>query len=165
MAITKTGAMIFGQLGFYTPGAPIHVLEKTALFGSKSQSAPPPSMWQKIGGGVGRSMNTIVPGLMALGAAHDISSGKDSVGGSLGSLGGYFAGMSFGERAFDSIAKKMKPGPLKSILGVAAEMFASDIGASVGSGVGGIIAPFRRKPQKAENYWQKNDYGWNVQHN
>lgn len=154
MAITKLGAQILGGLGK-------SAFEKTGWFGGSRPSSPPaPSMWQRIGNGFGRVGSFAMPGLMAFGAVNNIASGEQSVGGALGELGGGLAGWSLGSKAFGSLAKNMKPGFLKSGLGIATSLLTSGIGSSVGSGVGNAVLPFRRKPKSATAYWQDGYDGW-----
>lgn len=152
MAVTKLGAQILSGI------------EKTALFGwSRPAPPPPPTMWQKIGNGFGRMSSFAMPGLMAFGAVNNIASGDQSVGESLGELGGGLAGWTLGSKAFGSMAKNMKPGLLKSGLGIATSLLTSGIGSSFGSGVGNAVLPFRRKPKNPANFWQEGYNGWNGQ--
>lgn len=137
-------------------------IEKTALFGwSRPAPPPPPTIWKKMGERVvGPVMGFAAPGLMAFGTANSIASGEQSLGEGLGELGGGLAGWSLGAKGFNSLAKNMKPGKLKTALSFASGFLGSGIGASIGAGMGHAVMPFQRKPKNFQDYWQT---GWNGQ--
>ena len=139
-------------------------LEKRALFGlGKKQPTPPPTLWQRVGRGMGRAGSFAMPGLMAFGAANSVASGEHSLGGSLGELGGGLAGWSLGSKAIGSLTKNMKPGFLKSGLGLIAPFFPASIGSGMGASAGNALLPFRRKPPAYDSWLNETADGWNGQ--
>ncbi len=116
-------------------GAKLMSLEKRASFGIGS---------------------VIMPGFMAMSAAKQVASGENSLGGSLGDLGGGLAGWSIGSKAIGALTKSMKPGFLQKALGFGGGMIGSDLGGSVGSSIGDKILSWRRKPPTYDSWINAN---------
>ncbi len=151
MAVTKLGAKLMS-------------LEKRALFGfGKKQQTSTPSLWQRVGHGMGRACSFAMPGLMAFGATNSVASGENSLGGSLGELGGGLAGWSLGSKAIGALTKNMKPGFLKSGLGLVAPFFPASIGSGLGASMGDAVLPFRRKVPTYNTWLNEAADGWNGQ--
>lgn len=155
MAVTKLGAKLM-------------CLEKRALFGlGKKQPAPPPTLRQRVGRGMGLAGSFAMPGLMAFGAANSVASGENSLGGSLGELGGGLSGWSLGEHLGKSVTKNIKSkflkGPLRLGASLGLGLAGSFMGGTIGSGMGNSILPFRRKPPAYEAWLNETAAGWNGQ--
>lgn len=104
-----------------------------------------------------------MPGLMAFGAANSVASGENSVGGSLGELGGGLAGYSLGTKAVGALARNMKPGLLKGTLGILGGMAASVPGSGIGASLGNAVLPFRRKPKQPGSWLTETADDWDGQ--